>query len=84
VAQFREHIGLAPKALARVLRFGKAVEYIKSAAPGGTLRLADIALDCGYYDQAHFARDFRTFAGVTPTELIASALPDSAGFSVRR
>jgi AraC-like DNA-binding protein len=84
VARFREHIGLAPKSLARVLRFGRAVEVIKSAAPGGKLRLADLALDCGYYDQAHFARDFRAFAGITPSELIASALPDSAGFSVDR
>ena len=84
IAQFREHIGLAPKSLARVLRFGKAVEFIKSAAPSGRLRLADLALDCGYYDQAHFTRDFRAFAGITPTELIASALPDSAGFSVDR
>jgi AraC-like DNA-binding protein len=84
IAQFREHIGLAPKSLARVLRFGRAVECIKSTAPGGQLKLTDLALDCGYYDQAHFTRDFRAFAGVTPTELIASAMPDSAGFSADR
>src|SRR5262245_27151326 len=83
VSQFREHIGLTPKSLARVLRFGRAVELIKSAAPR-RLKLTEIALDCGYYDQAHFTRDFRTFAGVTPTELVASTLPDSAGFSVDR
>ena len=35
--------------------------------PTGTIELADIALSCGYYDQAHFAHDFLAFSGINPT-----------------
>ncbi len=57
---FLERTGLTPKFLARVLRFRNA------AARAGTAGAADLALDCGYYDQAHLIRDFQEFAGRTP------------------
>ena len=44
------------------LRFERAVERLRAGDD-----LADLALDSGYYDQAHFNRDFRAFAGATPT-----------------
>jgi AraC-like DNA-binding protein len=59
----RRELGMAPKPLARLLRFERAVERLRAGA-----ELADVALDSGYYDQAHFNRDFKAFAGVTPTE----------------
>ena len=73
VAQFREHVGLAPKAVARVLRFNRVLQRVRRA---DRVNWAEIAQDCGYFDQAHCIRDFRTFAGCTPTELMSRRIGD--------
>jgi AraC-like DNA-binding protein len=77
-AQFRQHVGLPPKVVARVLRFGTALERLREPAP---VNWADLAFECGYYDQAHFARDFRQFAGATPAEFLRRKLPGDGGFN---
>lgn len=65
--QFRRHCiaqtGVSPKTLARIGRFRKAWE--QSLEPGRT-SWADLALDCGYFDQAHLVSDFVEFSGFTP------------------
>jgi AraC-like DNA-binding protein len=78
ISRFRDELGLAPKTLGRVLRFARAVEVLKA---GRTLRFADLAAGCGYYDQAHFTRDVREFAGVSPKALVDSVSP-AGGFVV--
>jgi len=65
--RFRDELGMPPKALARLLRFERAVKRLCAGD-----ELADLALDAGYYDQAHFNRDFRAFAGTTPTAFLAA------------
>jgi AraC-like DNA-binding protein len=73
-AGFREQVGVSPKLLGRILRFQHAVE-LAGTGPGW----AEIALRCGYYDQAHMVRDFNQFAGSSPGDLARRRLPDGGG-----
>lgn len=77
IGLFHEQVGLAPKMLARLIRFDRAVQSLQARGAA----LAEVAQDCGYYDQAHFNRDFRAFAGVSPTEFIRASLPEGGGRS---
>lgn len=67
---FREEVGLSPKVWCRVQRFQRAVRQLHA---GIEVRWAELALDCGYYDQSHFANEFRAFSGV-----------DASTYSARR
>ncbi|MBJ7328770.1 MAG: AraC family transcriptional regulator [Solirubrobacteraceae bacterium] len=73
--RFREQVGVPPKALGRVLRFEHAIEILGRAGAGDT-DLGRVALDCGYYDQSHFNRDFRDFSGMAPRAWLAQRAPD--------
>lgn len=68
VTRFRQQVGLPPKTVARVIRFE---ELLRRVARTGGAAWSRIAAECGYYDQAHMNRDFREFAGTTPTEYLA-------------
>jgi AraC-like DNA-binding protein len=75
--QFRAETGLSPKAAARVFRFHSArrdIARVATSARAGAATapsLADLAVECGYYDQAHLAREFRELAGCPPTQWLA-------------
>jgi AraC-like DNA-binding protein len=73
--QFRAETGLSPKAGARVVRFDRARRrLLRRQAQGIRVVLAEFAAECGYYDQAHLARDFRDLAGCPPSVLLAEEL----------
>lgn len=61
---FRSEVGLSPKAFCRIRRFNEALKRIEQLTD---VDWADVALFCGYFDQAHFNHDFRAFAGLTPS-----------------
>lgn len=66
---FHAAVGLTPKHFYRIRRFSSALT--RMATKQATL--ADIALTAGYSDQAHFSREFRELAGVTPSGYRPSA-----------
>ncbi|MCI0586067.1 MAG: AraC family transcriptional regulator [Planctomycetes bacterium] len=63
IGRFRRIVGLSPKVYARIRRFQGAIEL---AARGGSRGWAEVAVDCGFYDQAHLSREFQAFAGLPP------------------
>jgi AraC-like DNA-binding protein len=75
--QFRrrcfEESGLAPKHLCRILRFRHACELANARGNGW----AAIAIDAGYFDQAHLIRDFREFTGRAPVSVFSNT--DASG-----
>ncbi|MEO8448403.1 MAG: helix-turn-helix domain-containing protein [Gemmatimonadota bacterium] len=76
IAQFREQLGLPPKTIARIVRFERLLRRIGQR---GAPRWTEMALECGYYDQAHLIRDVGGFTGRTPTELLGERLPAGGG-----
>ncbi len=61
---FREEVGLTPKVWCRIRRFQRAVRQLHA---GVDVRWTELALDCGFYDQSHFANEFRAFSGIDAT-----------------
>ena len=58
-----------------MIRFDRARRYLlRRHAEGDRVVLAEVAAECGYYDQAHLARDFRDLAGCPPSMLLAEEL----------
>jgi AraC-like DNA-binding protein len=60
--QFLEYVGLQPVSLHASHRFIKSLQQMISTSS----TLTSIAYACGYYDQAHFVKEFKRFTGVSP------------------
>ncbi len=59
---FSNNIGIPPKRLVRIARFHQALSGLHTNKEPG------FYYDCGYFDQAHFIKEFREFTGITPEE----------------
>ncbi|MET8143044.1 helix-turn-helix domain-containing protein [Sphaerisporangium sp. NPDC005288] len=77
--QFRSHVGVTPKRVARIYRFARLIVSVDALRPVDWSELAQTA---GYFDQAHFIREFKDFTGHTPTEYLAlrRRFPAEPGF----
>jgi AraC-like DNA-binding protein len=67
---FSEYVGVSPKWVIRRYRLHEAEERLAS---GDEVDLASLALDLGYYDQAHLANDFQAIVGRAPAAYRRSA-----------
>ncbi|MFI8232497.1 helix-turn-helix domain-containing protein [Streptomyces sp. NPDC085900] len=65
---FRTHVGVTPKRMARIYRFARLILSVDALRPVDWSELAQTA---GYFDHAHFSREFKDFTGHTPTEYLA-------------
>ena len=74
--RFEQAVGVTPKVLARMIRFRNLVARL---VPATRVDWAGIAIECGYFDQAHLIADFRDFAGVSPGEYMRRG-PQVPGF----
>lgn len=87
---FRQCVGLSPKQFVRIVRFQEVLRAIKSGPFDAVQGKPDsgwaaVALEHGFYDQAHFINDFKAFVGCTPGDWSISEDSLAAIFSsVRR
>jgi AraC-like DNA-binding protein len=64
---FRDETGFTPKVFSRIRRFQQALDHMEGRK---SVEWANVALDCGYFDQAHFIHDFRAFSGINPSSYL--------------
>ncbi|NUW46115.1 helix-turn-helix domain-containing protein [Nonomuraea rhodomycinica] len=78
-AQFTSHVGVTPKRVARIYRFAQLIVSVDALGP---VDWSQVALTAGYFDQAHFSKEFKDFTGHTPTEYLAlrRRFPAERGF----
>ncbi|MFC9433803.1 helix-turn-helix domain-containing protein [Nocardia sp. NPDC057030] len=77
--QFKSHVGVTPKQVARIYRFARLILSVDVRRPVDWSALAHTV---GYFDQAHFSREFKDFTGRTPTDYLAlrRRFPADQGF----
>jgi AraC-like DNA-binding protein len=78
--RFLSEVGVGPKLLSRILRF----QAVFRAVDANEASWPTVALDCGYYDQAHLIKDFRQFAHETPAALFAERNEFTESFTRKR
>ncbi len=66
---FAEHVGSNPKEFLRTIRFQRVLHLLETRPQ---MSLTALAHECGYYDQSHMIKEFKTFSGYTPSELLST------------
>lgn len=75
---FAAHVGITPKEFARIVRMQKALHILQKGTTGN---FAQLAGECGFYDQSHMTREFKAFSGYTPAQYLTVCEPYSDYFT---
>ncbi|MCZ8215282.1 MAG: helix-turn-helix domain-containing protein, partial [Cyclobacteriaceae bacterium] len=75
--RFATTVGLSPKQLSKIIRLQHT---LKNMEENPSNNLASLAVENGYFDQAHFIKDFKEFTGMTPKQFFADSLKMSVLF----
>ena len=76
IQAFRDETGFTPKVFCRIRRFQQALGLMEDRVDGRrSIEWANVALDCGYFDQAHFNHDFHAFSGINPSTYLVHRTP---------
>lgn len=76
--RFTAAVGISPKLLARVIRFQNILQLIENKE---FKSFTTVAYEGGFYDQAHFIRDFKDFTGLNPKQYFSENLEMVKHFS---
>ncbi|MBL7942703.1 MAG: helix-turn-helix transcriptional regulator, partial [Flavobacteriales bacterium] len=68
IKRFKDLVGITPKSLLKITRFQQTIAELDKQQYSGW---SHMALDCGYFDQAHFIHDFKNISGFTPGQYLA-------------
>lgn len=69
IRRFDQYVGISPKEFARITKFISSLDMLSQSR---LKTFTDVALDSGYFDQAHFIHDFREYSGMTPGEYLSA------------
>ncbi|WP_207515714.1 helix-turn-helix transcriptional regulator [Longitalea luteola] len=75
--KFKLHIGLTPKRFSDIIRLSLSIKRMQRLKENR--QLTAIAYDSGYFDQAHFIKEFKKYTGITP-HLYHTAQPLALNF----
>ena len=74
---FLQYTGLTPKLYSKINRFQNSLRLVTKKE----ISLTSIAYDCGYFDQSHFIREFKSFTGFTPSAYALENSPVTLAFA---
>lgn len=66
---FKARVGLTPKEISKVIRLNYAFSCLEKEPE---MSLTSLSHESGYYDQAHFSKDFKKIAGISPSRLFSA------------